>query len=121
MTRNQAGIVSIKNSGKYLNSNFIKCEFDKEKIYPWYFCYLINESTMVSKQIKKLQQGTLGCINRLTMNMIESLEFTMEEMPQQIVIGDLYRNLLVQERLTLKYLENMKKYTLQMIKNVDSN
>lgn len=121
VTRNQAGIVSIKNSGKYLNSNFIKCEFDKEKIYPWYFCYLINESTMVSKQIKKLQQGTLGCINRLTMNMIESLEFTMEEMPQQIVIGDLYRNLLVQERLTLKYLENMKKYTLQMIKNVDSN
>ena len=121
VTRNQAGIVSIKNSGKYLNSNFIKCVFDKEKIYPWYFCYLINESTMVSKQIKKLQQGTLGCINRLTMNMIESLEFTMEEMPQQIVIGDLYRNLLVQERLTLKYLENMKKYTLQMIKNVDSN
>lgn len=121
MTRNQAGIVSAKNSGKYLNSNFVKCEFDKEQLYPWYFCYLLNESVTVNQQIKKLQQGTLGCINRLTINMIGSLEFTLEELSQQKIVGDLYRDLLIQERLTLKQMETMKKYTLQMIRKADRN
>lgn len=121
MTRNQAGIVSARNSGKYLNSNFIKCEFDKEQLYPWYFCYLINESVTVSGQIKKLQQGTLGCINRLTINMLGSLEFTLEEIEQQKIVGDIYRNLLIQERLILKQMEDTKKYVLQMIRESDSN
>lgn len=121
MTRNQAGIVSSKNSGKYLNTNFVKCEFDKEILYPWYFCYLLNESVVVSEQIRKLQQGTLGCINRLTIQMIGSLEFTLEEMLQQKTVGDLYRNMLIQERLMLKKMDAMKKYTLQIIREADSN
>ena len=57
MTRNQAGIVSPESNGKYLNSNFVKCEFDRSKLYPWYFCYLLNESGVISQQIKKLQNN----------------------------------------------------------------
>lgn len=121
VTRNQAGIVSSKNTGKFLNSNFIKCEFDEEKLYPWYFCYLFNESTSISRQIKKLQQGTIGCINRLTVSMIGSLEFELVDIKKQKNIGDLYRNMLVREQLTLKQMEDMKKYTLEIIRIVDNN
>lgn len=121
MTRSQAGIVSLESSGKYLNSNFVKCEFDRNKLYPWYFCYLLNESGAISQQIKKLQQGTIGCINRLTISMIGSLEFELEDISQQRIIGDLYRNMLIRERLTLKQMEDMRKYTLELIKKVDNN
>lgn len=121
MTRSQAGIVSSENSGKYLNSNFVKCEFDRDKLYPWYFCYVLNESTAISQQIKKLQQGTIGCINRLTISMIGSLLFELEDLSKQRTVGDLYRNMLIRERLTLKQMENMRKYTLEIIKKVDNN
>lgn len=121
MTRSQAGIVSPENSGKYLNSNFVKCEFDRNKLYPWYFCYLLNESTTVSQQIKKLQQGTIGCINRLTISMIGSLLFELVELSRQRTVGDLYRNMLIQEHLTLKQMENMRRYTLEIIKKTDKN
>lgn len=121
MTRNQAGIVSSKNSGKFLNSNFVKCEFDKEKMYPWYFCYLLNESATISQQIKKMQQGTIGCINRLTINMLGSLEFSLEDFSQQKIVGELYRKMLIMERLTMKQMKDMKKYTFEVIKKVDKN
>lgn len=121
VTRNKAVMVSSDNSGKYLNSNFIKCEFDKQKLYPWYFCYLLNESSSVSQQIKKMQQGTIGCINRLTLNMIASLQFILEDISKQKVIGDLYRNLLIEENLMKKKMENIKRYTFEVIKRVDKN
>lgn len=121
MTRNQAGIVSSESNGKYLNSNFVKCEFDRSKLYPWYFCYLLNESGAISQQIKKLQQGTIGCINRLTISMIGSLEFELEDIMQQKIIGDLYRNMLIREHLTIKQMEDMRRYTLELIKKVDNN
>lgn len=121
MTRNQAGIVSNENSGKYLNSNFVKCQFDKEKLYPWYFCYLFNESITISQQIKKMQQGTIGCINRLTISMIGTLKFNLEDLSQQKMTGDLYRNLLLKERLVQKQMDNMKKYTLEIIRKADNN
>jgi len=121
MTRNQACIVSSESSGKYLNANFVKCEFDREKLYPWYFCYLLNESVSISQQINKMQQGTIGCINRLTISMIGSLIFELEEISKQRVVGDLYRNMLIQERLTLQQVANLKRYTLEVIKKVDNN
>ena len=121
MTRSQAAIVSIRNDGKYLNSNFVKCEFDKNRLYPWYFCYLFNESTVISQQIKKMQQGTIGCINRLTINMIGSLVFELESIEQQRIIGEMYRNMLIRERLTLKQVEDMRKYTLELIKKIYNN
>lgn len=121
MTRNRACIVSQESSGKYLNSNFVKCEFDKEKLYPWYFCYLVNESPSISQQINKMQQGTISCINRLTISMIGSLIFELEGISKQRVVGDLYRNMLIQERLTLQQVANLKRYTLEVIKRVDNN
>ena len=39
MTRNQAAVVSLENRGKYLNSNFVKCAFDRNKLSSWYFIY----------------------------------------------------------------------------------
>lgn len=121
MTRNQAGIVSKKNSGKYLTSNFIKCEFDREKLYPWYFCYLLNEAPTINQQIKKMQQGTIGCINRLTINMIGSLVFEIKDISQQKMIGDLYRNILIRENLVLKHMKDMRKMTFEIIRRVDTN
>lgn len=121
MTRNQAAVVSLENRGKYLNSNFVKCAFDRNKLSPWYFCYLFNESTIINQQIKKLQQGTIGCINRLTINMIGSLEFELEDISQQKIIGELYHNMLIRESLALKHINDMRKYTLEIIKKVDNN
>lgn len=121
MTRSQAAIVSLQNGGKYLNSNFVKCAFDRNKLSPWYFCYLFNESTIINQQIKKLQQGTIGCINRLTINMIGSLEFELEDISQQKIIGELYHNMLIRESLALKHINDMRKYTLEIIKKVDNN
>ena len=121
MTRSQAAIVSLQNGGKYLNSNFVKCAFDRNKLSPWYFCYLFNESTIINQQIKKLQQGTIGCINRLTINMIGSLEFELEDISQQKIIGELYQNMLIRESLALKHINDMRKYTLEIIKKVDNN
>lgn len=121
MTRSQAAIVSLENGGKYLNSNFVKCAFDRNKLYPWYFCYLFNESTVINQQIKKLQQGTIGCINRLTINMISSLEFELEDITLQKIIGELYHNMLIRECLALKHINDMRTYTLEIIKKVDNN
>ena len=81
----------------------------------------MNESGAISQQIKKLQQGTIGCINRLTISMIGSLEFELEDITKQKIIGDLYRNMLIREHLTIKQMEDMRKYTLELIKKVDNN
>lgn len=120
-TRNQVGIVSSENAGKYLNSNFVKCEFDSSKIYSWYFCYLFNESILLKQQIQKIQQGTIGCINRLTINMLCSLEVKFPNYLQQKKIGDLYRNLLIQEYLTLKQIKDVKKFTLDVLEKINND
>lgn len=119
--RNKVGIVSEKNEGKFMTSNFVKCQFDKGKLYPWYFCYLINESTSITQQIKKMQQGILTSINRLTISSIKDLEFELEEYEMQKQIGELYRNILIREKLALKQIECMKQITLEIIKKIEKN
>ena len=121
VTRNKVGIVSDINEGKYMISNFVKCCFDKTIIYPWYFCYLINESDSISSQIRRLQQGCLVSINRLPINSIGELEIELIDYDKQRQIGEIYRNIIVREKLALQEIEYSKQISLEIIKRVDNN
>lgn len=116
LTRSQAVIVSEHSNGKYISSNFVKCIFLSEDIDPWYFCYLINEDTDIAKQIKKMQQASNGFVSKLSIASISDLLVVLPSLDKQKNIGRLYKEVLIQESLRKKQLDNWKQLNMEMLK-----
>lgn len=84
-----ATIVSKQNAGKLIKDFFIKVEVDTEKIYPWYLCYLINESEEVKRAKYINNQGST--IARFTNRFFREIDLQLPDMDKQKSIGDLYK------------------------------
>jgi restriction endonuclease S subunit len=108
----KAAVVSPKNSGLLINSNFAKCMFDAVKLDPWFFCYWLNESEEIAVQTHMINLRGI-----LTPNTVENLEISLPDIFIQRELGTIYRKRKRFEFLLNTEKDEINKLTKQLIKN----
>lgn len=99
LIKDKACIVTKKNANKCLTAAFIKCEYDKEKVDPWFICYFINESESFKKQ-KHIRNGLNGLSYlHITSDIIRQVEIELPDLKTQKLLGMLYKDSLKQKAL----------------------
>lgn len=117
--KSKAAPVSTQIGTKCFTSNFLKCDFDTDVLDPWYFCYQFNEGKELEQQIAMYHQGTVLSVKKLTIKLISELKINLPEIEKQRKIGQIYRQSIIQHDLMLKQTEDMNKYTLSLIRNIE--
>ena len=121
LTKNKAAVLSPQTAEKSLSSIFLLCEMDTDEIEPWYFCYIFNEDKDLIAQMKKLQQGAIGCMAKLNVSLISSLMIDPPLIERQKIIGKAYREILLLERLNREQTENRKIVALETLNRMNKN
>jgi restriction endonuclease S subunit len=112
MIKGRASIVSPKNAGCFLSSNFVRCDYDASVLDPWFFCFWLNESEEVRRQN---HQNTGRAL--YTPLALEMLSITLPSLPQQKQIGGIYKKMKHLEYLKDKQKSQMNELAMQLIKN----
>lgn len=121
LIKSKAAPVSINNEAKCITSNFLKCEFDSSVLDKWYFCYQFNEGKDFEQQIAMFHQGTTLSVKKLNVKTIGELKIRLPDIEKQRKIGELYRQTLIQNRLMLKEAEEIRNYTLTIIRKIEED
>lgn len=111
-----ATIVSAENEGKVLSSNFIKVEFNTDKLDKNYFIYLFNEYSGVKRQKERELRGT-GLILRIPINALNQITIPIISIEEQKKIGKSYVETLKMKSKLIKYSELMEKFVSSIIEN----
>ena len=111
--------VSEQTAMKCITLNFLKCDFDTEKIFPWYLCYQFNEGKDLERQIKKYLQGTTLSVKKLNIKTIGELKISLPDIEKQRLIGNLYRQSIIQNDLMIKQANDIKKFTMAIIRKME--
>lgn len=111
VVKGDATIVSKDNTGKIIKDFFIKVDVDTDKIYPWYLCYMINESEEIKRE-KYLNSKGVNIL-RFTSSFFKDLNLNIPDMKEQIKIGDLYKYSTANQYLEKKLADNKK----EIVKN----
>lgn len=121
LIKSKAAPISVHTESKVITQNFLKCLLDESKILPWYFCYQFNESKELEQQIAMFHQGTTLSVKKLNVKTISDLKINLPDLEKQKLIGDAYRKSILQYQLYLKQAEDIKKYTLEMIRKIEED
>ena len=89
-----ATIISDENKDKFISQVFSIMKIDREKLNPWYLCYLLNESDIIAKQCNVLLQGSV--IARLSAHQLKQMQIPVISMNEQEKLGRLYVTALYQ-------------------------
>ena len=119
LTKNKSTVMSQKTVKKELSSIFLIGCPNVKIVDPWYFCYLFNEDKGVSEQMRRLQQGTFGCIAKLNVKTISMIEASIQPLEKQVVIGKTYREMLRNIRLRREQADNMSLFMLETLKKLN--
>lgn len=121
LMRPKAAPLSEANKEKNITANFLLCKFDDILLNPWYFCYLFNESPDLQKQITRFSQGTALSVKRLNVQMIGNMKVRLPDREKQSMLGNLYRQSVLQYDLMLEQAENMKALTMALIRRIEED
>lgn len=121
LIKSKAAPISVHTESKVITQNFLKCLLDESKILPWYFCYQFNEGKELEQQIAMFHQGTTLSVKKLNVKTISELKINLPDLEKQKLIGDAYRKSILQYQLYLKQAEDIKKYTLEMIRKIEED
>ncbi|MCP1191488.1 restriction endonuclease subunit S [Priestia flexa] len=110
-------VVTENNQGKLLNQNFAKIGIDESLIDPYYFCYVLNESTHIRKQKSVLMQGTN--LPKMTPAILKDLNVNLPNIQQQSLIGRAYFNLCKRQYLLKQQSELEEQFFLKLIRKSD--
>lgn len=113
--------ISEQTKTKYITSNFLKCDFDTERIFPWYFCYQFNEGKNLEQQIAMYHQGTTLSVKKLNVKIMGELKMFLPEIEKQRLIGNLYKQSLIQNDLMIKQAENLRELTMALIRRMEED
>lgn len=119
LIKSKCAPVSEQTETKCITSNFLKCEFDTEKIFPWYFCYQFNEGKEFEQQIEMYHQGTTLSVKKLNLKTIGELKIFLPEIEKQRSIGNLYRQSIIQNDLMVRQAENIREFTMALIRKME--
>lgn len=121
LIKSKAAPISVHTESKVITQNFLKCLLDESKILPWYFCYQFNEGKELEQQIAMFHQGTTLSVKKLNVKTISDLKINLPDLEKQKLIGDAYRRSILQYQLYIKQAEDIKKYTLEMIRKIEED
>lgn len=121
LIKSKAAPISVHTESKVITQNFLKCLLDESKILPWYFCYQFNEGKELEQQIAMFHQGTTLSVKKLNVKTISDLKINLPDLNKQRLIGNAYRKSILQYQLYLKQAEDIKKYTLEMIRKIEED
>lgn len=119
LIKSKAAPVSMDNEDKCFTSNFLKCEFDGQKLDKWYFCYQFNEGKDFEQQIAMFHQGTTLSVKKLNVKTVGELKIKLPDIEKQRKIGELYRQSLIQNRLMKKQAEDIRDLLLLTIRKIE--
>lgn len=119
LIKSKCSPISEQTKAKCITSNFLKCDFDTGKIYPWYFCYQFNEGKGFQQQIEMYHQGTTLSVKKLNVKSIGELRIYLPDMDKQKAIGKMYRQSIIQNDLMVKQAEDIRKYTMTLIRRME--
>jgi len=115
LARGKASVVSEQSSGKVISASFVRCEFDKRKLDPWYLCYIINESGAVRISFSRNLQCSYISGARLSIATLKGIELELPPIRKQRELGRIYRKTLRAEYLMKQKAEDTKRYMLHSI------
>ncbi|MBE5970648.1 MAG: hypothetical protein E7242_10495 [Lachnospiraceae bacterium] len=121
LIKSKAAPISGKTESKLITQNFLKCALDETKILPWYFCYQFNEGKDLEQQISMYHQGTTLSVKKLNVKIIGDLQIKLPGLDKQKLIGDTYRKSILQHELYIKRANDIKKYTLEMLRKIEED
>jgi restriction endonuclease S subunit len=121
LINSKAAPISISNIKKCATSNFLKCEFDESVMDSWYFCYKFNEGKDLEQQIAMFHQGTTLSVKKLNVKTVGELKIRLPDLEKQKVIGEMYRQSIIQNDLRMSQVENIRNLTLNMIRKIEED
>lgn len=121
LIKSKAAPVSIENANKCITSNFLKCEFDGNILDKWYFCYQFNEGKEFEQQIAMFHQGSTVSVKKLNVKTIGELKINLPSIKKQRIVGEMYRQSLIQNYLMIKQAEDIRNLTLTIIRKVEED
>ena len=121
LIKSKCSPISEQTEAKCITSNFLRCDFDTEKIYPWYFCYQFNEGKSFGQQIEMYHQGTTLSVKKLNIKTIGELKIFLPDIEKQKTIGNIYRQSMIQNDLMLKQAEDIRKFTMTLIRRMEED
>lgn len=116
---NKAAIVSPVNEGKIISQRVMKVDAQRFDVDNWYLCYLLNESRSIKHQLFKMMEGTN--LRRLSISILGELQIQLPPIAEQVKIGNVYRLMLIQERLNEYKKQQTKKAILNILDKQDIN
>lgn len=121
MIKSKAAPVSKETANLCITSNFLKCSFDPDILDPWYFCYQFNRGREIEEQIARYHQGNTLSVKKLTVQSISGLSISLLEIEQQHIVGNLYRQAIIQKDLFQQQAENIMNMTMAMIRKYEED
>lgn len=118
LIRTRASLLSDETRNKCITSNFIQCSFDRQVLDPWYFCYQFNEGKDIEQQISMFHQGITLSVKKLNIKIIGELKIPLVNIAKQQMIGNMYKQSIIQNDLMQKQAENMRILTMETIKRI---
>lgn len=121
LIRSKAAPISVGNMKKVITQNFLTCEFNENRMDPWYFCYQFNEGKSIEQQISRFHQGTTLSVKKLNVKSIGDLMINLPDINKQRVIGRIYKISLLQHSQMIKRADDLMKYSLEIIRIVEED
>ncbi len=119
LINSKAAPISTQTKNKCISSNFLRCDFDINVLDPWFFCYQFNEGRKLNQQINMFHQGTILSVKKLNVGTISALKINLPDIRKQREIGQLYKQSIFYNDLLIKQTENIRKFTLRMIRTIE--
>lgn len=121
LIKSKCSPISEQTEAKCITSNFLRCDFDTGKIYPWYFCYQFNEGKGFEQQIEMYHQGTTLSVKKLNIKTIGELKIFLPDIEKQKIIGNIYRQSIIQNDLMVKQAEDIREFTMILIRRMEED
>ena len=121
LIKSKCSPISEQTEAKCITSNFLRCDFDTEKLCPWYFCYQFKEGKGFEQQIEMYHQGTTLSVRKLNVKTIGELNRVLPDIEKQRTIGNLYRQSIIQNDFMVKQAEDIRKFTMALIRRMEEN
>lgn len=121
LIKSKCSPISEQTEAKCITSNFLRCDFDTGKIYPWYFCYQFNEGKGFEQQIEMYHQGTTLSVRKLNIKTIGELKIFLPDIEKQKTIGNIYRQSIIQNDFMVKQTEDIRKFMMTLIRRMEED
>lgn len=121
LIRSKAAPLSEETEEKCLTSNFLLCSIDTKVLDPWYFCYQFNEGKSFEQQISMYHQGNTLSVRKLNIQSISKLKIQLINLGKQKLIGNIYKQSIIQNDLMKRQAEDIRNLALETIRKIEED